>query len=43
MDAKIVIVGGGEKLKKYYHGMSVTPLPPPLQPNCCQQHYIFIS
>jgi hypothetical protein len=32
------------KLKKYFHGMNVTP-PPPCSPppNQCQQHYVFTS
>ncbi len=34
-----------EAIQKNCHGMSVTPSLPPSSPppNCCQQHYIFIS
>jgi hypothetical protein len=34
---EIIFMNNVKQFKKYYHGMS-----PPL-PNCCQQHYIFIS
>jgi hypothetical protein len=35
---EIIFMNNVNQFKKYYHGMSVTPA----QPNCCQQHYIFI-
>jgi hypothetical protein len=35
----MIFMNNVKQFKKYYHGMNVNPL----RPNCCQQHYIFIS